>query len=164
VAHEFCGENTPAASGRSISRPGRSNPAHLTISAERHGNEIVMRLLGELDASNVEGLRQAMDKILEIPPPTLVVDATGLGFADCAGVSALVAAHERLAGQGRELIIAGPRLLVRRLLAITGLDGILHVRVLGTWSGRLALWLPYPAFPWLACPRETRYGGGPRDG
>ena len=112
MAHEFCGENTPAAPERI--------PVYLAIAAERRENEIVVRLQGELDVSNVADLREAMLSILANPPSTVVVDAAGLEYADCAGLSVLVSAHQRLARQGRKLTIVDPQPLVRRLLALTG--------------------------------------------
>lgn len=100
--------------------------AHLAVATERHGDEVVVRLLGELDASNADGLRDAIHGILESLPRTLVVDASGLGFADCAGLSVLVSTNRCLAGQGRKLVVANPQPRVRRLLIFTGLDALLR--------------------------------------
>jgi anti-anti-sigma factor len=86
----------------------------------------VLRLRGELDASNNDRLRRAISTALELHPPVLVVDLSGLCFTDCAGLSVLVWAHKRLAARGQELVVTGGRPMVRRLLHLTGLDTYLH--------------------------------------
>jgi anti-anti-sigma factor len=101
--------------------------AYLAIITEFDGQRSVLRLQGELDVSNREQLRRAISSALERHPPILVVDLSGLRFTDCAGVSVLVWAHKRLAGQGHGLVITGPRPIVRRLLRLTDLDTYLRL-------------------------------------
>jgi anti-anti-sigma factor len=98
--------------------------AYLAITAEQRGPQLVLRLQGELDVCNAGSLRQVLDGVLERAPQTLVVDLAGLGFADCAGLSAFVAARTRLAAQGHQLILLNTQPVVRRLLAVTGLDTV----------------------------------------
>ena len=50
-----------------------------------------------------------------------------VGFADCAGLSAVLWAHKHLAGRGHELVLTGIQPLVRRLFNVTGLNTYLHV-------------------------------------
>jgi anti-anti-sigma factor len=99
-----------------------TNSAYLAITTEQHGQQLVLRLRGELDVSTVDSLRQVVDGVLERAPQALVVDLAGLGFADCAGLSVFVAARTRLAAQGHQLILLNAQPVVRRLLAVTGLD------------------------------------------
>jgi anti-anti-sigma factor len=99
------------------------NPTtHLAIVTEHHGQRSVLRLRGELDASNRDHLRSAISSALENHPPLLLVDLSGLGFMDCAGLSVLVWAHKHLAGCGHQLVITGAEPVVQRLLHLTGLD------------------------------------------
>lgn len=106
---------------------------YLAITTEQHGRQLVLRLRGELDISNAASLRQILDGLPERAPQTLVVDLAGLGFADCAGLSVFLAARTRLAGQGHQLILMNPQPVVRRLLAVTGLDTVFR---LGDSEGR----------------------------
>jgi anti-anti-sigma factor len=62
--------------------------------------------------------------VLERAPQTLVVNLAGLGFADRAGLSVLLVARGRLAAQGHQLIVINAWPVVRRLLAVTGLDTV----------------------------------------
>jgi anti-anti-sigma factor len=88
----------------------------------------LLRLQGELDVCGTNHLRQAIRNALDRAPKTLVADLSALGYADCAGLSVLVWAHDILAGQGRELIVTGCQPIVRRLLNLTGLNMYLHLR------------------------------------
>jgi anti-sigma B factor antagonist len=104
------------------------NPTtHLAVTTEHHGQRSVLRLQGELDASNRDRLHSAISSALEHHPPLLVADLSGLDFIDCAGLSVLVGAHKRLAASGHRLLIAGAKPAVQRLLHLTGLDTYLHL-------------------------------------
>jgi anti-anti-sigma factor len=100
---------------------------YLAITTEQHGQQLVLRLQGELDVSNVDSLRQVLDGLLERAPQTLVVALAGLGFADCAGLSVFLAARTRLAAQGHQLILMNAQPGVGRLLAVTGLDTVFRL-------------------------------------
>jgi anti-anti-sigma factor len=104
------------------------NPTtHLGITTEHYGQRSVLRLQGELDASNRDCLHNAISSALANHPPLLVVDLSGLDFTDCAGLSVLVCAHKHLAGCGHRLVISGAKPAVRRLLHLTDLDAYLHL-------------------------------------
>jgi anti-sigma B factor antagonist len=100
---------------------------YLAIVAEHHRQRSVLRLQGELDVSNRDRLRQAINSALQRHPATVVVDLSGLNFTDCAGLSILVWAHKRLAGRGQQLVITGATPIVQRLLRLTDLDAYLHL-------------------------------------
>lgn len=111
---------------------------HLVIITEHHSQRSVLRLQGELDLSTREHLRHAIGSALDGHPPVLVVDLSGLGFADCAGLSILVSAQKLLMAGGSELVTIGAKPLVRRLLQLTGLDTYLHHGTLGCPRSRPA--------------------------
>jgi anti-sigma B factor antagonist len=100
---------------------------YLVIIAEHHRQRSVLRLQGELDVSNRNCLRHVINSALQHHPATVVVDLSGLNFTDCAGLSVLVWAHKRLAGQGQQLVMTGAKPIVQRLLHIADLDAYLHL-------------------------------------
>ena len=105
-----------------------SSPSYLAIITECHGQRSVLRLRGALDAANQDQLRCAIRSVLDHHrPQVLVLDISALGFADCAGLSAVLWAHKHLAGRGHELVLTGIQPLVRRLFNVTGLDTYLRV-------------------------------------
>jgi anti-anti-sigma factor len=110
-----------------------SPSSYLAITTERQRQRSVLRLRGELDAANQDLLRRVIRSVLDHHGPrVLVLDLSALRFADCAGLSAVLWAHKHLAGQGRELVLAGIQPPVRRLLDVTGLGTYLHVSTLET--------------------------------
>ena len=106
---------------------GSADLPYLGITTDHRGPRIVLRLRGELDVSNRDRLRQVLDRLLESSPQAVVVDLAKLSFADCGSLSVLVSAHQRLARQGQRLILTDPQPLVRRLLAVTGLDTVFRL-------------------------------------
>lgn len=108
-------------------RAAMVTPSDLAIATERRGERLVVRLTGDLDVSNRDELREVLDALLAAGSPHLVVDVSGLAFADCAGLSVLIEARERLAGRGRTLTVTAPQPIVRRLLEITGMDVVFRL-------------------------------------
>ena len=110
------------------SRKGHLMPVSpcLTITIHHCGRRWEVRLAGELDASTEDRLRSAIGGALDHSPELLVVDLSALGFIDCSGLSVLVWAHQRLADQGRQLLIASAQPVVQRLIRLTGLDTYLQ--------------------------------------
>jgi len=100
---------------------------HLVIVTEHHGRQSVLRLLGEVDLSNKNFLRDAIDGALGHGPQVLVLDLSGLSFMDCSGLRVLIGTHKHLSEDQRQLFLAGSRPLIRRLIRLTGLDGYLRL-------------------------------------
>jgi anti-anti-sigma factor len=101
--------------------------SHLTITTRRDGRRSVLLLQGDLDMCTRDHLRRAVSQALKQNPRILVVDLSGLDFIDCAGLSVLIWAHKRLAGQERQLLITGGQPIVRRLIHLAGADTYLHL-------------------------------------
>ncbi|MGN6793490.1 MAG: STAS domain-containing protein [Streptosporangiaceae bacterium] len=101
--------------------------SHLDVTAERHPQRIILRLRGELDVSNHDDLRAVIYQLLETGPLPVVVDLSGLTFADCGGMAVLIAVRNRLAVHGFDLRVTAPQPIVRRLLTVTGMDTLLHL-------------------------------------
>lgn len=87
---------------------------------------VLIRLDGELDLRSAPHLRAAMVEVFaDHPPdgtPEVVIDLSGLSYADSAGLSMLVAAHKRADGGGGAVRLRSPSRSLRRLLEISGLD------------------------------------------
>jgi anti-sigma B factor antagonist len=105
-------------------RLGRDDRA-LAIDTYRDGDEaLVLQLFGEFDLASVPSFEAEMT-LAERAGTPLVIDLSGLEFIDSTGISQLLAAHERAARDGRELVfLKGPPSL-ERILRITGMDEIL---------------------------------------
>lgn len=80
-------------------------------------------LTGELDSSNVGQLETTVSAILAKRPDRVIFDLSQLRFMDSAGISVLVG----LAGEVQTVQIRDPTPIVRRVIEITGLNGVLQV-------------------------------------
>ena len=72
------------------------------------------RLVGELDASNVSSVSEAIEPEVEVGGD-LTLDLAGLAFMDSTGIQVLVRTAKSLDGRGR-LILVSPGSLVKRIL------------------------------------------------
>ena len=83
--------------------------------------------MGELDASNVGVLQDALSREVE-KGGDLTLDLAGLAFMDSSGIQALIKAAQGLAGDGR-LILRSPGDLVRRILSLIPMDKLANVEI-----------------------------------
>ncbi|MFB4312412.1 STAS domain-containing protein [Actinomadura sp. GTD37] len=104
------------------------------------GGTAVVAVAGEIDLRTAGTLR---DRLVELHgrlprtgPRRLVADFTAVPFCDAAGLGALVAAHNQIAADGGEIVLAGVRPAQLRLLRITGLHRVfaVHARVDDVWA------------------------------
>ncbi len=84
----------------------------------------VLMVRGEVDMASAGHLTSAMQRAVSLGVP-VAVDLSGVSFMDSSGLHALVRA--RTAARGVcPFVVRNPTAQVRRLLAITGLDYLLH--------------------------------------
>lgn len=100
----------------------------LVSDVERHADEAVITLRGELDLSSGHVLRDAADEAMTARPARLVLDLSALTFCDSTGLSELIRLYQRTQQAGTELVLDRPTPRVDRILAATGLDTILSIQ------------------------------------
>jgi anti-anti-sigma factor len=85
-----------------------------------------VRAVAQVDLATAPMLRDRLLSMLrEQTPAVLDIDLAGVGFLDCAGISALVAARNAAVHTGRQMRITHPQPIVRRVMDVTGLLGML---------------------------------------
>jgi anti-anti-sigma factor len=95
----------------------------LTITQREHGKRTVLVLEGDLDYVTAPQLTEAADALMSADGQIdLILEADQLAFCDSSGLAAFVRIAQRLAGDGGRLAIAGPTPIVRRVLALSGLE------------------------------------------
>lgn len=96
---------------------------HLSVATDRTDPVVLVTAAGELDASTVAKLDEAIDAAIGGTERHVVVDLSGITFVDSTGITALIGALRRLNRARRRLALAlgtgGP---VSRALELTGLD------------------------------------------
>jgi anti-sigma B factor antagonist len=68
----------------------------------------VVRISGEIDASNAEGLRDQLVRSVSNQDPGLIIDVSDAGYFDSAGVQILFDAARQLKQRGQELRVVVP--------------------------------------------------------
>jgi anti-sigma B factor antagonist len=87
----------------------------------------VVTMPDEIDIANAEDIRDTLLAVLNQGITTLIVDLTGTAFCACAGASAFARAHQRASASGGQVKLVARAPIVRRLLAITGVDRLMPV-------------------------------------
>jgi anti-sigma B factor antagonist len=99
------------------------------ISLVRHeGDACVVALSGEHDLSSADDLTDALEQAAS--SSGMIVDLSSTSFIDSAVLGALITSHREAALDGRRwaLVIGnGSGAAVRRILELTGLDGVMPV-------------------------------------
>jgi anti-anti-sigma factor len=85
------------------------------------GNRVIVD--GVVDMRTAPELSAAL---LQFANGAVTVDLTSVTFFDSTGLNALARAHARIAQRNDRLVVAGASANVRRVLAISGLDAVLH--------------------------------------
>jgi anti-anti-sigma factor len=91
------------------------------------------RLVGELDASNVGQLSDAINREIA-GEGNLTLDLSGLAFMDSSGIQVLIRTARGLDGRGK-LILEHPGELMRRLLQVVPLDKLQNVEIVDDAHG-----------------------------
>jgi anti-sigma B factor antagonist len=97
----------------------------LTTGTTRTG--LVLTLVGELDHVSAGQFRAAMDAIELASGHVLTIDLAGLSFCDSTGITALIAARNRIRARGADLILAQVPAPTLRLLQFVGLDQFFRI-------------------------------------
>jgi anti-sigma B factor antagonist len=90
------------------------------VEVRRNGAAAVVAVSGELDLASGPELEAELDQLTGPEVQLVVIDLRGLDFMDSTGLSILVRAHQRLAGEGCEMGLVKGSQQVQRLLDLTG--------------------------------------------
>jgi len=121
------GEAVPAAreSGASsvhlAHRAGPGPVQTMVVEREQHGAWVVAAS-GSCDLESISRLEEALTTAAW-SHPKVVLDASGITFADSSLLNLLILTH-----RAGTLRVAAPQPQLQRLLEVTGLDAVLHVR------------------------------------
>ncbi|WP_042366071.1 STAS domain-containing protein [Streptacidiphilus neutrinimicus] len=96
----------------------------LTVSVRRQGGAGVVEVVGELDHDTAPALARAIGSLADAGVTCVVVDCSQLGFCDSTGLNVLLKARLATTEDGGRFLLAGPGPQLRRLLELTGADGV----------------------------------------
>jgi anti-sigma B factor antagonist len=90
------------------------------VEVRRDDGAAVIAVSGELDLASGPELEAELDQLRGPDTRLVVIDLRQLAFMDSTGLSILVRAHQRLAGEGCEVGLVKGSQQVQRLLDLTG--------------------------------------------
>jgi anti-sigma B factor antagonist len=96
------------------------------LRASGGGDQGVVTFRGELDAANAAAAAAAV-LAASAGGGCMIVDLSAVGFIDCCALGALARVRQLARRAGGDVLLAGPREPVRRLLDLTGLSGVFSV-------------------------------------
>ncbi|MGW5417273.1 STAS domain-containing protein, partial [Actinomadura geliboluensis] len=100
----------------------------LAVGTRLDGTTVELLLEGELDVAGSEPLRRHIAAVIAAHDPhRLLLDLSGLSFADSSGLAVFVWAHKEMTGRGHGLCLRRPQPKVLRVLHVTGLHTRLDV-------------------------------------
>ncbi|MEV0897429.1 SigB/SigF/SigG family RNA polymerase sigma factor [Actinoplanes sp. NPDC049802] len=109
---------------------GESRAGHqhgMEVSVSRDGSALRVRVRGEVDRDTAERLRTGLRHAVTTGGTgSVVVDLAGVPLVDAAGVSVLLEAVRVAAQAGTEICVSGAQPYVARILAVSGLAGVLR--------------------------------------
>jgi anti-sigma B factor antagonist len=100
------------------------DPLRLTVDADAGDGAAHLGVNGEVDLATAPQLEAALAELVTATVGDLRIDCAELAFIDSSGVSVLVATEQRLAVDGRKLVLRDASEQFRQVLAVTALDDV----------------------------------------
>jgi anti-anti-sigma factor len=104
------------------------HPSTFSILVVFELHDIVLQLSGELDIASTVHLDQCVQVALDEHPRRLIVDASGLEFADVVGLGCLLRTCRKAERVNAEVVLASPNALLRRLIDAAGVANRFRIR------------------------------------
>ena len=99
----------------------------LQLERIKEGNKDILRLIGEVDASNSVLLDQSMQEFLQQGATFLLIDGTQLGYISSAGLGVFMSYLDDFSEQGIRFAIFGLNEQVTEVFKILGLDRLIQI-------------------------------------
>jgi anti-sigma B factor antagonist len=88
----------------------------------------VLAVAGDLDHASVGRLREAVDALVFQPGQLLTLDLSLLACCDSSGITALLAARNRVRAQAADIALSNVPPATIRVLSLLGLDAIFRIK------------------------------------
>jgi anti-sigma B factor antagonist len=110
-----------------MTEPAPRTPPISVHTTRADGHVPVTSIRGEIDMGTELLVQNAVSAELATRPHLLVLDLTEVVFMGSAGLNLLVTSHLQARDQGTQLAVVAGQGLVRRVLAVSGVDDVLDL-------------------------------------
>ncbi|MCI3150462.1 MULTISPECIES: STAS domain-containing protein [Streptomyces] len=102
-------------------------PPALHLDVRRTGTDRhLITVQGTLDLHTARQLADTLQSLLLADGDSVLLDLSGVTFLDSSGLTCLIAAYRTARTTGARLVLVAPSQPVRHMLALTGVDQVLH--------------------------------------
>lgn len=115
---------TTAEDGSFIAATYTTGRVNVTIRDRDHGPWKVLDVDGELDLHTSSALRERLLALVDDGATRIAIDLSAVPFMDSSSLGVLVVGLKRLREHGGELALVGVAGSPRKVLSITGMDGV----------------------------------------
>ena len=109
------------------SAPVRQNLSTCTVDVEITPNNVIVRVVGELDMADADQVGHVLVEAAEAGKPIVRLELAGLTFADSSAIKAILVGAQAADERGVVYELVNPHDRVRRLLEVTGLANVLTI-------------------------------------
>ncbi|MFF6771998.1 STAS domain-containing protein [Streptomyces sp. NPDC012637] len=107
---------------------GTLRPSVVAVVCEPGAQRVAVRVCGEIDMEDADGLRRDLTAALDSSPCGLDIDLSAVTFCDSQGLHVLSDLNRQARKAGKTLVLTAPSRPVARLLRVTGAQHLLTVR------------------------------------
>jgi anti-anti-sigma factor len=98
----------------------------MSDTTQSSNHRLIIELGGEIDLANAQSLGDALCEAIDRTHRDMVVDLSAVPFMDACGMGMLARVHAYATRNGCAVTWRGIQPLPKRVVALVGLDGILH--------------------------------------
>lgn len=96
----------------------------MKLEKRRYDDVVILRFIGEFDASNLQTFQPKIDQMIEAGDRQLVLDLHALKFVNSSALGYLIKANKRVKELGGDVVIARPSRFIQKTLSTLGLDQV----------------------------------------
>ena len=94
----------------------------LSITTDSRPERCLISVCGEVDISNADALREAIEKGFALPSGEVCLDFSGVSYIDSTGIGVLVGAARRASEGETRFAVEGVQANVMRIVQLLGVD------------------------------------------
>lgn len=100
----------------------------MKVKAELKGTTLIVKVTGEFDIIIADEFKKIVDSYLDSNKGrNLLIDLKEVTFIDSSGLGAILGRYKKVESLKGKLVIAGPRLQVKKILRVSGINKIIGI-------------------------------------